>query len=112
MNKQVLTLSDIQGFPGEKEANCSCVNVFTPDPESIMCICGEREKHIYNQGLRDCGLLPLPLLTELDTWEILAVVYGCKREKEDCSFKRCSHWVKCELLVKAIHLDQLKKVKE
>ena len=35
-------------------------------------------------------------------WVIFAEVKGCKKNKEDCSFKHCHSWAGCDNLIKAL----------
>lgn len=44
----------------------------------------------------------LPRFTEAQLWGIFAEVKGCKKNREDCSFKKCSSWAGCENLIQAL----------
>ena len=45
---------------------------------------------------------PHDRLEEEAVWELLAEQFGCKLNKEDCSFQKCHQWARCDLLAKAI----------
>ena len=65
----------------------------------------DRETRTLTLTERDAlshALTILENLTEENIWKILAEVHGCKKDKEDCSFKKCHHWATCDILAQAI----------
>lgn len=38
------------------------------------------------------------ILNENDLWKVFATTFGCKPDKQDCSFKLCNHYSRCVCL--------------
>ena len=52
---------------------------------------------------------PMNRVDEL--WDIFVEKQGCKPTKEDCSFKKCNNWAKCQILIDALADSEAERVK-
>ena len=43
----------LERLPRERKVACTCVDIFTADPESILCTCGARINYEVNQCLKE-----------------------------------------------------------